>query len=193
VSVRRSPATTERDSPQWDAQGDGAGAQEREARPAATARLAAALVAFLLAATGTLVAIGSFRSVAPPPPAIAAANGRIAYVAGDDGAIYLTDPEGGGSSRIIQRHAADQEGGVAMSWSPDGTRVAFTDWTSADTRSLYAMNADGTELVELSAGLIDADSRRGHRTGPRSHSTGSTANTDTRSTSWRPTAPAAHV
>jgi Tol biopolymer transport system component len=158
VSVRRSPATTKRDSPQRDAQEDGAGAQELEERPAATARLAAAFVALLLAATGTLVAIGSFRGVAPPAPAGAAANGRIAYVAGDDGDVYLTDPEGGGSSRIIQRHAADHEGGVEMTWSPDGTRVAFTDWTSADTRSLYAMNADGTELVGLSAGLIDADS-----------------------------------
>jgi TolB protein len=112
----------------------------------------------LLAATGTLVAIGSFRGVAPPPPASAAANGSIAYVAGDDADVYLTDPEDGGSSRIIQRHAADHVGGVAMSWSPDGKRVAFTDWTSTDTRSLYAMNTDGTELVELSAGLIDADS-----------------------------------
>ena len=114
MSVRRSPATAERDSPHWDAQEDGAGAQEREERPAATARLAAAFVALLLAATGTLVAIGSFRGVAPPPPASAAANGSIAYVAGDDGDVYLTDPEGGCSSRIIQRHAAYHEGGVAM-------------------------------------------------------------------------------
>jgi Tol biopolymer transport system component len=158
VSVRRSPATGERGSPQWDAQEDGTGAQEREERPAATARLAAAFVALLLAATGTLVAIGAFRGIAPPPPASAAANGRIAYVAGDDADVYLTDPEGGGSSRIIQRHGAAHEGGVAMTWSPDGTRVAFTDWTSADTRLLYAMDSDGTELVELSAGLIDADS-----------------------------------
>jgi TolB protein len=45
-----------------------------------------------------------------------------------------------------------------MAWSPDGKRVAFTDWTSGDNRSLFAMNADGTELVELSARLIDADS-----------------------------------
>jgi TolB protein len=158
VGVRRSPATAERDSPQWDAQEDGAGAREREARPTATARLAAALVALLLAATGTLVAIGAFRGVAPPHAASVAANGRIAYVAGEDGDIYLTDPGGGGSSRIIQRHAAGHEGGVAMAWSPDGRRVAFTDWTSGDNRSLFAMNADGTELVELSAGLIDADS-----------------------------------
>jgi hypothetical protein len=130
VSVRRSPATAETGSPLREAEQDGAGAKEREERPAATARLAAAFVAFLLAATGMLAAIGSFRGVAPPPPASAAANGRIAYVAGDDGDVYLTDPEGGGSSRFIERHAADHEGGVAMTWSPDGTRVAFTDWTS---------------------------------------------------------------
>ena len=132
--------------------------QERESRPTATARLAAALFALLLAATGTLVAIRAFRGVPPPHADSVAAKGGIAYVAGEDGDIYLTDPGGGDSGRIIQRHAAGHEGGVAMAWSPDGTRVAFTDWTSADNRSLYAMNADGTELVELSAGLIDADS-----------------------------------
>jgi len=157
VSVRRSPPAAEPESPRWEAQQDGAGAREREARPTAIARLAAALVALLLAATGTLVAIGAFRGVAPPPPESVAANGRIAYVAGEDGDIYLTDPGGGGSGRIIQRHAAGHEGGVAMTWSPDGTRVAFTDYTSGGNRSLYSMTADGTEVAELSTGLTDAD------------------------------------
>jgi hypothetical protein len=45
VSVRRSPAMAETGSPLREAEQDRAGAQEREERPTATARLAAALVA----------------------------------------------------------------------------------------------------------------------------------------------------
>lgn len=143
---------------QQDGQDGGVGPQEPEARPTATARLAAGLVALLVATAGTLVAIGAFRGVTPTPPESTAANGRIAYVSGEDGDIYLTEAGDGETSSIIQRHAAGHEGGVDTVWSPDGTRVAFTDWTSGDHRSLYAMNADGTALVELSAGLTDANS-----------------------------------
>jgi hypothetical protein len=158
--MRRSPPTAEPESPPWDARQDGPGTYEREALRAAPARLVTALVALALAGSGTLIAIGAFRGVAPPPPPAdsAATNGTIAYVVGEDADIYLIDPESGGSGRIVQRHAADHEGAVAMAWSPDGTRVAFTDYASGDNLSLYIMNADGTALVELSAGLADADS-----------------------------------
>jgi TolB protein len=144
--------------PLKDAHRGGAGAQVAEPEQAPRARPTTALVALLVAAAGTLLLMRAFQGVPPAPSGGAAVNGGIAYGSGKDSDVYLTDAGQSTTTLVVQRHAAGHVGGVATAWSPDGTRVAFTDWTSRDTRHLYVMSADATDLVELSAGLIDANS-----------------------------------
>jgi dipeptidyl aminopeptidase/acylaminoacyl peptidase len=79
------------------------------------------LAALLLAATHTTAAA-------------AAENGPIAF--GSDDALWRLD-EG------VQRPLPNGEGGSWPSWSPDGSRIAFT---SVRRHGIFVMNADGTSL-----------------------------------------------
>jgi Tol biopolymer transport system component len=76
-------------------------------------------------------------------------NGLIAFVRGGD--IWTIRPDGTGLTRLTRTavHEANP------SWSPDGTKLAFDDGRGA----IYAMNADGSQRVDLSAAGVDPDTQ----------------------------------
>ena len=64
--------------------------------------------------------------------------------AGCNWEIYVMNADGSGETRLTNSPGSDS----GLSWSPDGTRIAFT--TSRDGNSeIYTMNADGNGLVRL--------------------------------------------
>jgi PKD repeat protein len=71
-----------------------------------------------------------------PPPG----GGQIAFVR--DGRIFRVNTDGGGLVQLTDG-PADRD----PSWSPDGSRIAFT--RQAADPGVYAMNADGSNLVRL--------------------------------------------
>jgi Tol biopolymer transport system component len=58
--------------------------------------------------------------------------------------------EGFDQSRIV--HLACDGGSATPMWSPDGTKIAFENWTSADGWCVYVVNPDGTGLRRIRRG-----------------------------------------
>jgi len=130
--------------------------------PDARRRLAVIGVAFVLTAAslyGVVVAFHGIRQGSGAPPA---RNGLIAYVGQATGSahgignldIFTVDSTTGAMQDLTPTPnlAEDQ-----AAWTPDGSKVAFvgevgvplTKTRSTFTDSLYAMNADGSDLREL--------------------------------------------
>lgn len=92
-------------------------------------------------------------------PASTVTNGRIALAVGPDGDVFVVEPDGTGLQRLADRHDGGQEGGLEMAWSPDGAKLAFTDYRGPDgARDLFVVDADRGEPVAVSGPLEDADS-----------------------------------
>ena len=92
------------------------------------------LVAFVL--VGVPVALVSAARSAGQP------GGAIAFTRADG--IYVIRADGRGMHPI--RRGGVAAGALALAWSPDGRKLAFTDILG---RGLWTMNADGTHLVRL--------------------------------------------
>ena len=60
-------------------------------------------------------------------------NGLIAFTSSRDGdvEIYLMNPDGTGQRRLTNSPGSDSQ----PSWSPDGTRIAFTSLRDGNPRS----------------------------------------------------------
>ena len=90
---------------------------------------------------------------------------KVAYVSGTDGGfggeglpdLYVMNADGGGKTRLTESAGF---GEAEPTWSPDGTRIAFTRvehhrednggyYSYYDTYDLYAIDADGTDEVRL--------------------------------------------
>src|SRR5919106_4687729 len=122
-------------------------------------RVGIAGLAFVVAAAGIGFAIRAFRSTEQRSQLTAAIeNGKIAFSVGPDSDIFVVEPEGTGMTKVLDRHARDQEGGVEMAWSPDGTMLAFTDYRPDGSRGLFVMDAEGATLVDVSSSLLDPSS-----------------------------------
>lgn len=80
-------------------------------------------------------------------------NGRIAFSL--DGNIFSMDPDGSDVVQLTTGFTNAQ----SPSWSPDGTKIAFTNFDDPDW-DIYIMNADGTGLTKL----IDNDRDEGYPT-----------------------------
>src|SRR5215212_8469229 len=94
---------------------------------------------WLVALAGAMALV----SLAVPLAAQAAfpgANGKIAFER--DNEIFLMNPDGSGAAPLTSNGVAKRDPAV----SPDGKRIAFL---RADVGDIFAMNLDGTGLVNL--------------------------------------------
>lgn len=73
---------------------------------------------------------------------------KIAFVSNRDGnsKIYVMNADGSDQRNLTNNAAGDFE----PVWSPDGTRIAFSRYTSGnDDDEIYVMDADGSNLINL--------------------------------------------
>jgi Tol biopolymer transport system component len=73
---------------------------------------------------------------------------QIAYtqnVEPSNSEIFVANPDGSGVRNLTNATGYDDDGAT---WSPDGTKVAFTRYVGA-AGEIYVMNADGSGLVNL--------------------------------------------
>jgi TolB protein len=89
------------------------------------------------------------HQIAPSDPEFSPDGMTIAYVKIGD--IWLVPRNG------KQPHAITNDGGASHpSWSPDGTRIAFHRYGSGQhSEDVWIMNADGTNQVNVTAGVTD--------------------------------------
>jgi Tol biopolymer transport system component len=122
-------------------------------------RVGIALLAFVVAAAGIVFVIQAFRATEQrPQPGAEIENGKIAFSVGADADILVVGPDGTGLTTLVDRNKRGQEGGLAIAWSSDGTKIAFTDYRPDGSRGLYVMDAEGRSPVDVSSSLADADS-----------------------------------
>src|SRR5438067_13312023 len=67
------------------------------------------------------------------------ANGKIAFVNGSG--IVVMNADGTDQINLIS--------GTSPSWSPDGSKIAFEKGSSYDDTNIYVINADGSNLKQL--------------------------------------------
>lgn len=107
-------------------------------------RLRAAGTALLLAGASTTILWATFVAEKDDAPA-APESERIVFVTGSPTGpgpmIAVMAPDGSGV-RVLGP-------GSEPAWSPDGTRIAFTDTTADGSTGVFVMDADGTDVRRL--------------------------------------------
>ena len=106
-----------------------------------------------------LLLVGSllvFERDVPADAIVPGSNGRIAFEStrvGTDYEIWTVDPDGAGLAQLTSNTVDD----LNPAWSPDGAKIAFTrdkvdgTCTSAKCRAVFVMNADGSNVVQLTS------------------------------------------
>ena len=80
---------------------------------------------------------------APAEAAWPGADAEIAYVSTQDGnlQIYTVAADGSGQVNLTNHPARDQD----PSWSPDGSRIAWSSSAGGAHQDIWVMNADGSQ------------------------------------------------
>ena len=113
---------------------------------------------------GVLVSFGDPRfgleqsHTSAPSVAELPANGMIAFSSGPGADIFVIGTDGADPTHLVSRHAEDQQAGLQMAWSPDGTKIAFTDYRRSGSVGLFVMDAVGGTPLDVSPSLEDAES-----------------------------------
>ena len=108
-------------------------------------RVWAASAAILTALTAA--AVDPARSVEAAFPG---QNGKIVFRSSRDGdaEIYSMNANGSGLMRLTNRPGPD----IHPTWSPDGSKIAFSRLQSAGNFEIFVMDADGTDQTNLTDG-----------------------------------------
>jgi Tol biopolymer transport system component len=113
-------------------------------------RAMAVTLALVIGALGIAVAVRAFHPSATQTPVSISSNGLIVYVENDDpgngpSRIVTIEPDGSGRQALTAEPGRYGE----PASSPDGSRLAFTVTLGTATSRIATMNADGSDLKEL--------------------------------------------
>ena len=100
-------------------------------------------------------------AAAAPPATPTPGQGQILFETDRDGnyEVYVMNEDGSGQRNLTNFWADD----AAASWSPDGERIVFISWRTGvgsfklTNGSAYAMDRDGSDLVQLTSDEFDDD------------------------------------
>jgi hypothetical protein len=89
-------------------------------------------------------------------PAWSPDGSRLAYTAGDGGAIYDIDADGTNQRSVVRCDEPDCVSVMSPTWSPDGSQLAFTTQRTVGSeadpgRDIWVVNADGTDAHAVTA------------------------------------------
>lgn len=94
-------------------------------------------------------------------PAWSPDGSQIAFAAarGTDGILILAmNADGSNQHRVTSPDVTTSQSDQAPTWSPDGSRIAFASRRAGDgTLGIYTVNADGTNLAQLTHAIVDED------------------------------------
>jgi TolB protein len=95
-----------------------------------------------------LALVALLTLAAPAQAAFPGANGKIAFTSVRDGnyEIYKMNPDGTAQTRLTTNAATYD---TTPSWSPDGTKIAFSSYPVSGGNDVYTMNPDGTGVTRL--------------------------------------------
>jgi hypothetical protein len=131
--------------------------------PKRPSRLVVIVVALAIAGAGAGLAVRSLQPSGPshrhPASALTIANGVIAYAPIAEQGLFWSIPPTGGRATPVH---VDVPGFVGVpSWSPDGTKIAFSVQSYEGSHpeggnwDIYSANADGTSPVRLTRDKVD--------------------------------------
>jgi WD40-like Beta Propeller Repeat len=94
-----------------------------------------------------LAVLSALALVSSAGATTSATNGRIAYSSGRSGntELYSSAIDGSSERRLTWTSETEQE----PSWSPDGTKIAYSRLASGVRSRIWVMNADGTNQHQL--------------------------------------------
>lgn len=107
--------------------------------------------------------VGGATSPVTVTPTLLSFPGKIAFISGNmpDYHIQIMNATGSG---LIDITPPNLQNIRFLSWSPDGEYLAFSAWKDGKTR-IFKIKADGSHLVQLTAGQLSGDSPSWSRDG----------------------------
>ncbi len=115
-------------------------------------RAGTAVLAFVVATAGFVLAVRAFRMELAGTTSSAVRNGVIAFARdGPQPGLYVTNPDGTGLTKL-----PSVPGDTDPAWSPDGSKIAFVRFREGGA-GIWVMNADGTGLRRITDGGPDVD------------------------------------